>query len=73
MLHTLKAFTTICVPWCYYFVPFGSVRLIGFCDASLKSYAAVVYLRFENDDLAHVWFVAAKTGVFPLEKITVPR
>ena len=47
---------------------------IGFCDASSKAYAAVVYFRLETE--AHqvsVKFVAAKTRVAPVGGATIPR
>ena len=51
-----------------------SARLIGFCDASSKAYAAVVYFRLETE--AHqvsVKFVAAKTQVAPVGGATIPQ
>ena len=51
-----------------------SARLIGFCDALSKVYAAVVYFRLETE--AHqvsVKFVAAKTRVAPVGGATIPR
>jgi len=43
-----------------------SVTLCGFCDASTKAYAAVVYLLLKTEDHAVVRFVAAKTRIAPL-------
>ena len=51
-----------------------SAGLIGFCDASSKAYAAVVYFRLETE--AHqvsVKFVAAKTQVAPVGGATIPQ
>jgi len=51
-----------------------SARLVGFCDASLKAYAAVVYLRLETEEhRVDVNFVAAKTRVTPVGGMTIPR
>ena len=50
-----------------------SFKLVGFCDASAKVYAAVVYLRVETDHQVHVSFVCAKTRVAPLTDISIPR
>jgi hypothetical protein len=47
--------------------------LCGFCDASLKAYAGVVYLLLETRSGFSVKFVAAKTRVSPLNKQTIPR
>ena len=46
----------------------------GFCDASEKAYAAVVYLRiFDNEGNVIIKFLCAKTKVAPLTKLTIPR
>lgn len=67
------------MPRCYIseIVSCHDVALVGFCDASEKGYAAVIYLRgkFENDDRKEVRtnFVSSKKRVAPKEKQTVPR
>ena len=43
-----------------------SASLIGFCDASAKAYAAVVYLGLEDERGVDVKLLAAKTRVAPL-------
>ena len=48
-------------------------QLVGFCDASSKAYAAVVYLRLEDGDSVDIKFLAAKTRVTPVHGITIPR
>ena len=45
----------------------------GFCDASLKAYAGVVYLLIETTAGFSVRFMAAKTRVSPLKEQTIPR
>ncbi|XP_032229033.2 uncharacterized protein LOC116612438 [Nematostella vectensis] len=43
-------------------------------DASKLAYAAVTYVRFENEDgLVEVSFVAAKAKVAPIRAISIPR
>ena len=39
----------IAIPRCYTEGTMNKSQLIGFCDASAKAYAAVVYLRVESD------------------------
>jgi hypothetical protein len=48
-------------------------ELRGFCDASLKAYAAVVYLRAKATCGYQVSMVASKTRVAPLKQQTIPR
>ena len=50
-----------------------SYSLCGFCDSSLKAYAAVVYLLVETSSGCYVRFIAAKTRVSPLKTQTIPR
>lgn len=73
---SLQGTESLVLPRCY-FNEVGdrprSIRLIGFCDTSTKAYAAVVYLRIEDDTQVCVRFVAAKTRVAPLGGMTIPR
>jgi hypothetical protein len=50
-----------------------SASLIGFCDASSKAYASVVYLRLESGGNFEIRFIAAKTRVAPIGGATIPR
>ncbi|GFU85713.1 integrase catalytic domain-containing protein [Trichonephila clavipes] len=43
--------------------------LNGFCDASTKAYAAVVYLKSKQE----IHLVSAKTRVAPIRQLTIPR
>ena len=49
-----------------------SCSLCGFCDSSLKAYAAVVYLVIETTCGRHTQFIASKTRVSPLKTQTIP-
>ena len=49
------------------------MRLIEFCDASAKAYAAVVYMGPEGEHCVDVTFLASKTRVAPVGGITIPR
>ncbi|XP_055714979.1 uncharacterized protein LOC129809188 [Phlebotomus papatasi] len=53
----------------------NTTQLHGFCDASQKAYAAVVYTRsVDEQGRAHIHLIAAKTKVAPLKnKVTLPR
>ena len=48
-------------------------HLCRFCDASLKAYAAVVYMVSDSESATQIKFVASKTRVSPLKKVTIPR
>ena len=69
--------TIIVVPRCYFNTTLQNsatdVKIIGFCDASSKAYAAVVYLRLEFQERIIVSFIAAKSRVAPLKTLTIPR
>ena len=51
----------------------SSYTLCGFCDASTRAYAAVIYLVTESDIDTEVKFVVSKTRVAPLRTQTIPR
>ena len=76
----VKEFCTINhvhVPRCYFQVKRNHPRthqLHGFCDASDKALAAVVYLRTEHENgEVDVSLVSSKTRVAPIKKQTTPR
>ena len=50
-----------------------SITLCGFCDASTRAYAAVVYLVIRTGVNTRVQFLVSKTRVAPLQTQTVPR
>ncbi|GFT23701.1 uncharacterized protein TNCV_3511651 [Trichonephila clavipes] len=47
----------------------SDIILHGFCDASTKAYAAVVYLKSKQE----IHLVSAKTRVAPVKQLTIPR
>jgi hypothetical protein len=63
----------------YYFcgtfdLKFRSIELHCFSDASQMAYATVAYLRvISHDEKIQTIFVASKTRVAPLKKLTLPR
>ncbi len=48
------------------------MTLYGFCDASTRAYAAVVYLVLRTDAAKTVQFVVSKTRVAPLQAQSIP-
>ena len=73
----LQHFTPIRIPRCSVQTqvcnPTTTYSLQGFCDASQRAYAAVVYLQAETDEATHNQLLCSKTRVAPLKKITIPR
>ncbi|KAF0709228.1 Integrase catalytic domain-containing protein, partial [Aphis craccivora] len=54
--------------------PGSACLLLGFCDASLRGYAAVVYLRIlDAPRESSVFLIGTKTKLAPLKALTVPR
>jgi len=55
----------------------SSCYLLGFCDASLHGYAAVVYIRIVDPSVDNpsqtVFLIGTKTKLAPLKPLTVPR
>ena len=50
-----------------------SYQLYGFCDASIRAYAAVVYLVIGTDVGNYVKFVVSKIRVAPIQSQTILR
>ena len=51
----------------------ATYELHGFCDASSKGYAAVIYLRKITSSSVSTLLLAAKTRVAPIHTITISR
>ncbi|KAI5739399.1 hypothetical protein M8J77_018863 [Diaphorina citri] len=52
----------------------AKVKLIGFCDASLKALGVCVYVHVtQPDESIHVHLVCAKSKVAPMKFVTIPR
>jgi len=73
----LQYFAPITLPQCYSVGIVGSqeatVSLKGFCDASLKAYAAAVYIEYHTGTEVTRRFICAKSRITPLKKISIPR
>lgn len=49
------------------------IELHGFCDASIRAYAAVVFVRIKQKDRFHTQLLTSKTRVAPTAQISLPR
>lgn len=77
LLAMIQNTQVITIPRCVYH-GFDATRpakfnLVGFCDASSKAYAAVVYARIEDESHVVVEFLSAKTRVAPMGGSPIPR
>ena len=51
-----------------------TTQLHGFCDASERAYAGVVYIRgIDTRGISHISLVVAKSKVAPIKRLTIPR
>lgn len=76
LLVDLKESVPISIPRSYEYRVEGapsSYTLCGFCDASTRAYAAVIYLVIESNASTEVKFLVSKTRVAPLQCQTIPR
>lgn len=76
LLADLTEATPVSIPRSYEYRVEGTPHaytLCGFCDASVRAYAAVVYLVIESGVSTEVKFLVAKTRVAPLQSHTIPR
>ncbi|XP_075163097.1 uncharacterized protein LOC142235722 [Haematobia irritans] len=64
---------SIKIPRWFRYVPGNEVQFHGFCDASEKAYAAVLYVRISSGDLISTNLVASKTRVAPIKTLSIPR
>lgn len=76
LVAELKQARPISIPRGYFNNVNGQVEschLCGFCDASKKAYAAVIYLVVQTSTRMYVQFVVSKTRVAPIRSQTIPR
>ena len=48
-------------------------RLCGFSDASLRAYAAVIYLEVEQEDSSELYLLCSKAKVSPVGELIIPQ
>ena len=49
------------------------LTLHGFCDASIRSYAGVIYVRYLKQGRTHVSLVMGKSKLAPMKRLSIPR
>jgi hypothetical protein len=71
----LKTLEELKIPRCIQPKSHNRIALIGFCDASEKAYAAVVYLAVYPVDLSPplISLITSKTRVAPIKPVSLPR
>ncbi|MCP3664180.1 MAG: hypothetical protein GY696_17095, partial [Gammaproteobacteria bacterium] len=74
VLDILKELPTVMIPRHIGFIEICKCQLLVFVDASIRAYAAVVYLRIETGSTTTVNLIFAKTRLAPgKNRITLPR
>jgi hypothetical protein len=76
LVDNLKEVQPVVIPRCYIsdiHEQVVSYELHRFCDASIKAYAAIVYIRIIAPNASYVQLVISKARVAPLTKQTIPR
>ncbi|XP_055850540.1 uncharacterized protein LOC129915103 [Episyrphus balteatus] len=71
--NNLKKLEEIQIPRWINFENSSLIQLHGFCDASEKAYAAVIYARVVKDGEEVIHLIASKTRVAPIKSISLPR
>ncbi|XP_055628587.1 uncharacterized protein LOC129770031 [Toxorhynchites rutilus septentrionalis] len=74
---SLPGITTLQIPRCYRtkssIAKHNDIQLHTFVDASETGFAAVVYLRFQEDTTIECALVGSKTRVSPIKFLSIPR
>lgn len=75
LVNELLVLRDVRIPRCYFTFPSAKrrVELHGFCDASGKAYAAVIYVRSVVNDHVETTLMCSKSRVAPLKLQTIPR
>ena len=60
--------------WTYFSKSSSNIQIHGFCDASSRAYAVVIFMRVcDNDGNNHVSLLLSKTRVAPVKTQSIPR
>jgi hypothetical protein len=76
LLDRTRSSQVIEIPRYYFAGVMGEIRsyeLCGFCDASAKAYAAVVYLLARTESATNVVLLCSKIRVAPIHLQSIPR
>ncbi|XP_073811753.1 uncharacterized protein [Musca autumnalis] len=55
------------------YTPDADVQFHGFCDASERAYAAVLYIRVAYSKEISTYIISSKTKVAPIKTLSIPR
>ncbi|XP_046141114.1 uncharacterized protein LOC123987685 [Osmia bicornis bicornis] len=70
----LSQLDALAIPrWTNYSADIAQLELHGFCDASQRAYAAVVYLRVSRGESSVATLLVARTKVAPVKALSIPR
>ncbi|KAJ8914050.1 hypothetical protein NQ315_017569 [Exocentrus adspersus] len=72
-LHKWNNLGQLSIPRHWTLSPSQAFELHGFCDASEKGYACVIYLRIVKPENLETKLLCAKSRVAPLKRISIPR
>ena len=69
----LKLLKCLAIPRNFISNNVSTIEMHGFCDASEKFYACVIYFRVLQSDKITSFFVIGKSKIAPLKTISIPR
>ena len=69
-LHLVNEFN---LPRCVNTLPSAKFELVGFCDASIQAYSAVIYIRCIKDNLVNTQIIMSRSRVAPIKDLSIPR
>lgn len=73
LCQEVKSLNSIRIPRRVILPNYSRCEIHGFCDASQRGYAAVIYIKTCDSSNTEVKLLTAKTRVAPLKPITIPK